>query len=187
MVAADARDLELMERVRDGDLAELGVLFERHHLRLFNFFRRMGSRPPQSEDMVQEVFVRILKYRKNFRPGSEFLPWVYRIARNVAADSFGRSGHEVQESAEAPERADHRPLPSDDLLRAEAERRLHAALERLPADKREVLVLARYETLRYQEIAELLGTSVGAVKVRVHRAMKQLRDLYRGEEKEVLA
>lgn len=185
-MGTETSDLELMERVRDGDLAELGVLFERHHRRLFNFFRKLGSGRPQSEDLVQEVFVRILKYRRNFRPGSDFLPWVYRIARNAAADYHQRGGREVQEavgdSGEPHEHPDARPLASEELLRAEAERRLGAALDRLPAERREVLVLARYQELRYDQIAALLETTVPAVKVRVHRAMKQLRDLYRGAE-----
>lgn len=190
-MGTETSDLELMERVRDGDLAELGVLFERHHQRLFNFFRKLGSARPQSEDLVQEVFVRILKYRHNFRPGSDFLPWVYRIARNAAADYHQRGGREVQEAVgdggEPRERPDARPLASEELLRAETERRLRAALDRLPAERREVLVLARYQDLRYEQIAALLETTVPAVKLRVHRAMKQLRALYRGEQEEALA
>src|SRR5712692_1080446 len=81
-------DAELMTAVQEDDLSQLGVLFERHHLGLFNFFLRLTGSRSWSEDLVQEVFVRILKYRKSFRPALEFRPWLYAMARNAAAAHF---------------------------------------------------------------------------------------------------
>ena len=79
-----------MSQVRDGDLEKLGILFERHHVRLFIFFLRMTGDRAASEDLVQEVFVRMLKYRKSFRERGEFSAWMFALARNVSADYFGR-------------------------------------------------------------------------------------------------
>ena len=174
----NASDNELMAGVRDGDVDKLATLFERNHKRLFNFFLRTTGSRPSSEDLVQEVFMRMLKYRHTFRSGSEFAPWMYQMARNASADHFERVGREpIVPSAdgELPERPAAGRSAAEELVREETAARVRAALLRLPPEKREVLVLSRYELLRYEEIAALLGCSVGAVKLRVHRALKDLR------------
>jgi RNA polymerase sigma factor (sigma-70 family) len=177
-----ASDTDLMVAVRDGDLAQLGVLFERHHVGLFNFFLRLTGSRQLSEDLVQESFIRILKYRKTFRQPGEFRPWLYRLARNAAAAWFRkhRGDRRGQPAAEPEERAADSPLALAEMERAESSRLLRAALLRLPYERREVLLLSRFGEMRYDQIAELLGCSTGAVKLRVHRAVKQLRDIYDG-------
>ena len=73
----EATDDELMQRVRDGDAAPLGVLFERYQVPLYNFFLRLTGRTAVSEDLVQEVFLRVLKYRHTYRGQSQFRTWLY--------------------------------------------------------------------------------------------------------------
>jgi RNA polymerase sigma factor (sigma-70 family) len=175
-----ASDTDLMVAVRDGDLGQLGVLFERYRIGLFNFFLRLTGSRQLSEDLVQESFIRILKYRKTFRQPGEFRPWLYRLARNAAAAHFRKHGRDHLPAAEPEERASESPLVSTEMERAESARLLRAALLRLPYDRREVLLLSRFGELRYDQIADLLGCSVGAVKLRVHRAVKQLREVYDG-------
>lgn len=176
--SARITDEELMLRVREGEPMKLGELFERHHARLYRFCLRMTANPALSEDLVQDVFARMLRYRRTFRPNSRFLPWMYRMARNVTHDHFRRSSRE-EPAADTPEtRRDDAPLADQRLVEDEAVGLLRDALQRLPADKREVLVLSRFQSRKYQEIAELLDCSEGAIKVRVHRAIKQLRDIY---------
>lgn len=178
---APPSDTELMRAVRDGDVTRLGVLFERHHLRLFNLFRRLGAPPATSEDLVQEVFFRMLKYRNNFRDDGAFQPWMYQLARNISADHYRKHGKDRQGLEDPPEIPDAAPLAPENLERSESERRMRRALLSLPPEKREVLVLSRYQLMKYDQIAAVLGCSVGAVKVRVHRAIKDLRDAYHGE------
>jgi len=169
-----------MHQVSQGNVARLGLLFERHHARLFNFCLRLTGSPQTSEDLVQEVFYRILKYRHTYRPQSDFLVWTYQMARNAAADHYRKHQRLVTGGDEAAaETAAGEPLALGELESAEALDLLGRALERLPLAQRELLVLARFRHLDYQQIAELLDTTVGAVKVRVHRAVKQLRDVYR--------
>ena len=169
-------DTELMTRVRDGDVRQLAHLFARHHVRLYNFYLRLTGDRQWSEDMTQEVFFRILKYRHTFRGEGEFTAWMYHLARNVHLDSR-RSLDAVGESAvEDVPAAD--PHAHDELEAREGAALVRAALSRLPAEKREVLLLSRYEGMRYEAIAELLGCSVDAVKVRVHRALNDLRTIY---------
>ena len=83
-----------MQAVRDGDVSQLGQLFERYHARLFEFLSRMTGNRVAAEDLVQDVFVRILKYRATYRDDGRFETWLFRIARNARADYFppGRAG-----------------------------------------------------------------------------------------------
>ena len=169
----------LMRAVRGGDCGQLGRLFERYHLPLFDFLYRTTGDRTAAEDLVQDVFVRILKYRHTFRDDSSFETWVFRIARNARADHFRRrSTTQTVELSEDTELAAATSDPADALDRASHETRLRRALMQLPDDKRELLVLARFRGLRYEQIGALLDIEVGAVKVRVHRAMRQLRETF---------
>lgn len=171
-------DEALMVAVRSGDLAKLGVLFERYHLPLFDFLTRMTGDRAAAEDLVQDIFVRILKYRATFRDGGSFETWLYRIARNARADYFRQRPPLDPLDQETLDRPAPQPGPAR-RLEADRERaRLKRALLLLRDDKRELLVLARYQDLRYEQIAEILGIDVGAVKVRVHRAVRELRAIF---------
>ena len=176
----DPADSVLMARVRDGELDRLSELFERHHRRLFNFFLRLAPGRSAAEDLVQEAFVRMLKYRHTYKSEAAFVPWMFALARNAAVDQFRkRPALEVQEDPEAPEPAAPTALPLEELEKRERSELLQAALRRLPREKRELLLLARFGEMKYDAIGELLGVSVGAIKVRVHRAMNDLREQYR--------
>ena len=177
-------DGEVMRMVRDGDVGQLGILFERHHGRLYNYCLRLTGNSEASRDLVQEVFFRMLKYRATYRGEGTFLPWFYRLARNACFDHLRGSGREVPADVEAMEEAAPGPAPSEEAERREEVRLLSRALHRLPVDKRELLVMARFGALGYREIAETLGTTVGAVRVRVHRALKELRQVYLAIERE---
>jgi len=187
VVAMEPTDSELMGRVRDGELERLSELFERHHRRLYGFFLRLTGDAAGAEDLVQEVFVRLIKYRHSFRVDAEFTPWLFTLARNAGVDHFRSRPKELPHAEDAPEPAAALEHPVAALERREQTELLQAALGRLPHDKRELLVLARFGEMRYERIAELLGITVGAVKVRVHRALKELRAAYRAVEGEGVA
>ncbi len=164
--------------VRRGEVGRLGTLFDRHHRRIYRFCLRLTGDPAASEDLEQDIFVRVLKYRRTYRGERDFLPWLYRLARNTTNDHFRRGARRRETGDVIPERASSEPTPWEGLEAREDARRMRRALLRLPVARREVLVLSRFEQRRYDEIAQLLGCSVGAVKVRVHRALKQLRAVY---------
>jgi RNA polymerase sigma factor (sigma-70 family) len=168
-------DEELMLEVRNGTGEFLGVLFDRYHGSLFNFYCKATGDRAASEDLVQEVFYRILKYRHTYRPGIPFRTWMYRIARNARLDRIKKQTAEgkLETQTSAPDQ------PPAALERKQEASLLHRALMRLPDEKREVLVLSRFQELSYQEIAQLLQCEVGAVKVRVFRALRDLGDILR--------
>ncbi len=167
-----------MAAVRAGDLGKLGPLFERYHVPLFEFLARMTGDRTAAEDLVQDIFVRILKYRATFRDGGSFETWLYRIARNARADYFRQRTPVEPLEGEAFERPEPSPGPALRLIADRDRARLERALMLLPEDRRELLVLARYRDMKYERIAEILGIEVGAVKVRVHRAIRELRALF---------
>ena len=171
-------DEDLMASVRNGDLGSLGALFERYHLSLFEFLSRITGDRLAAEDLVQDVFVRILKYRASYREGASFETWVFRIARNARADYLRRCPRLeplVDEAFNRPEPAEG---PGTQLETSRDRARLRRALMMLPEDKRELIVLARYHHMKHDRIAALLSIDVGAVKVRLHRALRELRDAF---------
>lgn len=161
-----------MRRLQAGDEAALGELFDRHHRALFQYFARLGDR--HAEDLTQEVFMRMLKYQRSYRPGTSVRTWMYTIARNTRRTHAHRHRGELAwDDIYAPSFT-----PNDEADASQQRRLLAQALGRLPEDKRELLILCRYQELGYAEVGKLLGCSEGAVKVRVHRAVRQLRQNY---------
>ena len=169
-------DEALMREVRDGDVGRLGLLFERHHGGLFEFFARTLGDRPAAEDLVQEVFIRILKYRRTYRDEGRFQTWMFHIARNVRNDHI-RKHRPDQLTADTPEPAATGANQAAAVENADDVERLRRALLRLPDDRREVVVLARYHGMTHEEIAAVLRVEPGAVRVRLHRALKELRAL----------
>jgi RNA polymerase sigma-70 factor (ECF subfamily) len=167
-----------MRTVQDGDLDALGELFERHHRPVFQFLSRTTGDTAAAEDLVQEVFVRVLKYRRSYNPDAPFQTWLFRIARNARADFFRSRGPSARPVDDALDVAANDPGPAQQLERQVDVRQLERALQALAEEPRDLLVLARYQGMPYDRIAEMLGIEVGAVKVRVHRAMKQLRAVF---------
>lgn len=165
-----------MFSVRDGDLSELGVLFERHHERLYNFFVRHTSRRDASEDLVQDVFFRMLKYRHTYRGDAPFTVWMYQLARNASADYFKRWKLEVPMEGDVGDRRSTEPTPSEMSEQGQEQELLKLALSRLSDEKREVLIMSRYQGLKYEEIGKICDCPVGTIKARVHFALKDLRD-----------
>ena len=172
-------DENVMRAVRNGDVEKLGLLFERHHRALFDFFAKMTGSRSVAEDLVQDVFFRILKYRKTFRAESRFKTWMFRVARNVRVDYYKKRGSERAAFDEAGGET-RRPIPSPGhaLEQEQQTHLLECALLELGPEKREILILSRYQEMKYEDIAELLGCELGTVKVRVFRAMQELREIF---------
>lgn len=175
-------DHDLMELVQAGDLDALGTLYGRHHRQVHALCYRLTGDAAAAEDLLHESFLRVLRYRGSFDGRSKFTTWLYRLVRNRCLDHLQAQRRDTKnlellagDEAATPQEQDH----SD-------ERRalLQAALERLSPEKREVLVLSRFENLKYREIASVCGLSLENVKVRAHRAMRELRRILEEMERE---
>ncbi len=177
---ATLSDHELMLAVRDGELDALGELFERHHGPLYGFLVKFTGQRTAAEDIVQTVFQRMLKYRHTYRDEGNFTAWMYHLARRCAADHFRKSNAApaATDPADLQDHADDAPHAGDRAATSDDHALLHTALSRLDRDDREVLLLSRFQELPFAEIAAVLECSVGAAKVRAHRALRELRDTY---------
>ena len=177
-------DNALMTKVKDGDIDKLGLLFERYKKPLFGFFYGLNKDAALSEDLVQNVFFRILKYRYLFRAEGEFRTWMFHIARNVNRDHYRKIKWKGKDDLNHwQERLSNHENRQTEFLQDEALELLSAAMDKLPGDKREIILLSKYHDKKYREIGEILGCTEGAVKVKVFRAMQELKDLYRKLEK----
>ena len=163
-----------MLQVRDGQTGRLALLFERHHRPLFNFFYRLTSNRMESEDLVQDVFFRLLKYRDTYQPRTSFGAWMYQVARNTHIDHYRKRRPEFAWPEDGPEPASQEAGADEKLRKRQEVRLIRQALDELPVEKREVLVLSRYQNLKYEEIGSILGCETGAVKLRVFRAVRAL-------------
>jgi RNA polymerase sigma factor (sigma-70 family) len=169
-----------MLAVRDGDLDALGDLFERHHGALFGFLYKLVGERMAAEDVAQIVFQRMLKYRHTYRDTGSFTAWMYHLARRCAADHFRKAAAAPKgvDPVDLESHADSSPLAADRAASSDDQALLHAALQRLAPEEREVLLLSRLQELSFAEVAEVLECSIGAARVRAHRAMHSLRDQF---------
>ncbi len=168
-----------MAAVSAGEVQKLAVLFERHHRGLFRYFVSMNRNREASEDLVQDVFFRMLRYRASYDAKQSFTAWMYQIARNASVDQAQKRRGEVIGIEEfADRRADAAPGPEASAAQTQDLKLLRQALDRLPPDKREILVLSRFQGMKHEELARVLDCEVGTVKVRVYRAMRALEQAY---------
>jgi RNA polymerase sigma-70 factor, ECF subfamily len=163
---------QLMERLQRGDAGACSALLDDIGPSLTRFLRRRVADPHELEDVYQEVFMAIFEARHTYEPGRPFEPWLFAIARNIAADFARRRWSRASWEelvAEPPER------PADTSNVAAPE--LAMLLDRLPPDQREAFSMLKLEGLSTEAAAERTGVSVGALRVRAHRAYKALRRL----------
>lgn len=166
-----------MNRVRDGHLADLSELFERYHVRMYNFMLKLTYDRTVSQDLTQTLFYRIIKYRSTFSDRFTFKSWIFRLARNVHADYCKKQKKQTDRYVHVekynPDMADEVSDFSEDDFH-----NLDRAFAKLSPEQKEILVLSRFQGLKYSEISLINKESVASVKVQVHRAIKQLRNIY---------
>ena len=170
-------DEQLIQWVAGGDASCLGTLFERHHRSVYQYCLQLTRNPAASEDLVQDVFLKLLQKASSFRGTGSCKAWIYNIARNVTFDylrSAQRRTSVDDEGDGTPESlVDHRS--SEQVAAAEQNLSLVArALAELPAAAREVIWLGRFVFEDYEELARALDCTTSAARVRMHRAMQQL-------------
>jgi RNA polymerase sigma factor (sigma-70 family) len=181
-----APDEKLVRRAQKGDKAAFAELFTRYEGRIFGYLYRMVGDRTWAEDLAQEAFIRAHQHLGQLGPPYDFKSWVYRIAGNLALDGLRRYRDEVplpdwdSGEATAPEPADQRREgdPEDQARLAEVRAAVWRAIHQLPDNYRQVLTLREIDGLSYNEIADVVGVSLGNVRVTLHRARLQFRDLY---------
>jgi RNA polymerase sigma-70 factor (ECF subfamily) len=185
-IDAPALDRADMQRLAGGHDAALNDLMARHARPVFQFLCRMLGNEEDANDLAQETFVRVHQHRASFRPGAKFTTWLYTIAANLArnhhrwvsrhpsisldaeSETTGQSIGDVLPSSE--------PSPAGAAVAAERAAAVRAAVEQLPADLREVIILCEWQDLSAAEAAASLDTTPKAIDNRLYRARNLLRD-----------
>jgi RNA polymerase sigma factor (sigma-70 family) len=168
----------VMEAVKNGNLQQATLLFERYNKRIYNFLARMTMDRDLAEDLTQNVFLRMIRYRSSYREGARFQSWIYQIARNVFSDHYREHKGKHSNFVDVEKIRDHLPEDEDRELQEEKELLLQRSMARLTEDQRELLILTRFQHMKYEEVAELMDTTVANIKVKVHRAVIRLREYY---------
>ncbi|SRR5712692_829901 len=162
--------MELLKRFASGELEAFETLFRQFQGEVFGWIVRIVRDPGVAEDLTVETFWRIYRARARFDPERNFGAWARRIAANVALDHLKRARREIA----LPENLSQGAQP-DPAVRRDTRERINRAFRQLPAKYQVAATLALIEEEPYEQIAEALGISVGAVKSRVFRAVRLLR------------
>lgn len=182
-------DEALMEAFRGGDATAFETLVSRHKRGLFNYLLRSVGSAARAEELLQEVFLRVVRSRARYKRSAKFTTWVYTIARNLTVDESRRARFRDHVSLDAPRGKDDgggRSLldsmehggPSTDAAAAipSLRERLKAAIATLPEDQREVFLLRQVSGLSFREIGETVGAPENTVKSRMRYALEKLRE-----------
>jgi RNA polymerase sigma-70 factor, ECF subfamily len=182
-----ASDEVLMLRYKDGDLGAFEVILEKHQQPLFSYAYRFCSDYHQAQDLVQEVFLRLVKMSKHYEPKAKFTTYLYTIAHNVCVDHLRRKKKRQHVSLSDPIDASNE-LTIEDTMKDEGadpqrefqqktfEQALHQAVEELPAERREVFLLREQQNLAFDEIARITGCLPSTAKSRMRYALQSIRE-----------
>ncbi len=185
-------DLQLIERVQQGDKASFDALMRRHEKKAYQYAYRLTQNQDDACDIVADAFVRVNAALKNFRGQSAFGTWLYRIITNCALDFKKKDKSSRNVSIEAPafsggqeiqrQFEDEGPGPDELAERNAREHSVQQALSKMPEYQQAMLVMYHVENLSYEEIADALDLPLGTVKSRLNRARLALRDLLTKDE-----
>ena len=185
---AAAQDLAWMQRVKQGDTEALRELIEAHQHRVVGAVAKMLGDESDADDIAQQVFIRVWKSAPRYEPTAKFTTWLFKITRNLVFNELRRRKRHPTQSLDGTANTDDRPLQAPDLrskapdsalLNDEMQAAIQRAIEQLPEVQRMAIILRRYDEFSYEEIGEVLGLSVPAVKSVIFRARTDLREKLR--------
>lgn len=182
-----ATDEVLMLRYKDGDLHAFELLIEKHQQPLFAFVHRFCNDYHQSQDLAQEVFLRIIRNARNYEPRAKFTTYMYTLAHNVCIDYLRRKKNRKNVSLAEPVTpgedltledcmTDQRANPERELQQKGFEKALQAAVNGLPEEQREVFLLREQMNLPFEEIARVVGCLPSTAKSRMRYALQTIRE-----------
>jgi RNA polymerase sigma-70 factor, ECF subfamily len=174
---ADLGESELVAACLAGQPGAFDVIVERHRRSVYQLCYRFVGNHEDASDLSQDIFLRAYRGLRNFKGQSSLGTWLYRIGVNVCLNRVSAKAP-INEPIEKHQYIDDRgESPSDRMLRGERAVRVRAAIARLPRKQRAALILRMYHEMSHQEIADALGSSVGAVKANVFHALQNLKKL----------
>jgi RNA polymerase sigma-70 factor (ECF subfamily) len=182
----DAQDRADMARLAGGHDAALNDLMDRHAQRLFHFLCRMLGNEDDANDLAQETFVRVFQHRATYKPDYKFGTWLFTIAANLSRNHLRWRSRHPTTSLDTPSQGTDQnlggvlpasdPSPTDAAVTEERTKAVRAAVQSLPDDLREAIVLCEWDDLTLADAAAVLQTTPKAVESRLYRARNLLRE-----------
>ncbi len=180
-------DVGLMLKFKEGDKSAFEALLDKYHNQIINFIHRFIGDKAESEDLAQEVFLRVYRSARDYAPKAKFSTWVYKIAKNLALNELRRRKLHGLFSLEGMLSTEEGEIPWQQIAennagaRAELEKKdlitaVKKAIDCLPVNQKLAVVLRRYDDLPYSEIAKVIGCSESAVKSLLNRAKETLKE-----------
>ncbi len=165
-----------MYKVRLNNLDCMTQLFNKYNNQILNYFFYFTGKKEDSKDLTQEVFLRLIKYRKAFNPRKSFKPWLYKIAKNTLVNYSRSKHHNVTDInninyREIIQFEDGNNINNEDKL-------LYWSILKLPLEYKEIIILGKFQGLKYKQIAELFSTTEASIKNKMLRALNKLREIY---------
>lgn len=173
MIKNQLTDEYIISCIKGGEIEKASLLFERHYKNIFTYFYRLTRSHAESEDLAQNVFVRVIRLKNSYKTGRPFLPWVFRIAHHVFIDHYNYKAKEKNQLEQYGRITSEGEENQTQDVNLEI---FYQAFENLSVEYRELLLLNRYHGLTYKQIGESLGLNERAVKQKAFRALEKLRD-----------
>ncbi|HZH33450.1 MAG TPA: RNA polymerase sigma factor [Pyrinomonadaceae bacterium] len=178
-ITASSTDFSLAQRASNGDLTAFEEIYQRHHRRVYSVCLRMLQNPTEAEDLTQEVFIQLYRKIGSFRGDSAFTTWLHRMTVNQVLMHFRKRSVKYEKTTEEGETPvqvvtgteNHQKMPVVDKIA------IDNAIEQLPPGYRNVFVLHDIEGYEHEEVARILGCSVGTSKSQLHKARLKMRKL----------
>lgn len=184
------QDNELLNRYLNGDLESFLVLFRKYRKPLYNFILRNIGANDLAEDLLQDVFLRVIQGAKGFKNESKFSTWLYTIARNRCIDQLRRNKPRNQEYLDEPKKdhnqrdnpnpkrqfSNRQPSVDRQASRQQIQQEIALAVESLPLEQREVFLMRQLQQLPFSEISKIIGVSENTIKSRMRYALERLRE-----------
>lgn len=177
-----ASDQELVRTCLGGDRSAFDVLVTRHQRQVYQLCYRFVGNHEDASELAQDAFVRAYRSLNSFKGDAAFTTWVHRIAVNVCLNRLSRKAPPIAPLSDGDYAASPGERADDAVLRQERALRVRAAIAQLPPKQRATLILRAYQDLSHEEIAEVLGSSVGAAKTNLFHALKRLRQMLTDDE-----
>lgn len=183
-MAVNDTDLVLMNRIKEGDEDAFRELIERYQRPVINMIYRSIGDAWEAEDIAQRVFIQVFRSAKRYEAKAKFTTWLFTITHNLIRNEYRRRSRHAAESIDGLPDGVELPAqgndPGGEVAERELQEKIQAAIQELPEGQRTAVILCRFEGLAYEEIAEVLGCSVAAVKSLLHRARQELKEKLRG-------
>ncbi len=184
---ADVSDETLLRRFTEGDAEAFEALVRRFRRPLFNFILRSVRDPDRSEELLQEVFLKVIQRAGEFQGSSKVSTWIYTIARNLCIDTSRKMVFRRHRSLDAPTGDDPdgptmldrvaaaQPMPDREVIGGDLKDRITRAVEELPEEQREVFLMREVSNMAFKEIADVVGVPENTVKSRMRYALERLQ------------